>query len=147
MLIFTTLTLVIATVIGASAVRRVPAGQVHSVYRQGRPVRLLSAGNHVVLPLLDHIARRIDLGGQMLALGDSGDAALRGTVYWQVLDPQSADAVIDQIDTLIRQGAAQALAQVDTTDARERAALIKNALNGSLRARGLMVTRVQLVPA
>ena len=50
--------------LAAIAVKHVPDGQVYSLYRHGKPVRLLQPGTHVVLPLLDRVGHRIDLGGR-----------------------------------------------------------------------------------
>jgi regulator of protease activity HflC (stomatin/prohibitin superfamily) len=143
-----TLLIVIAG-LTASAVRHVPLGQVHSLYRQGKPMRLLLPGNHVVLPLLDRVAHRIDLSGQMLRFEQArlGSRDVRGTVYWQVLEPERADAVIDQVDQLIRRGAADALrneVEAAVDDGRDLCGRMKLALNGMLRERGMMVTRVEL---
>ena len=65
------LTLILAAALSllalaAIAVKHVPAGQVFSLYRHGKPVRLLQPGTHVVLPLLDRVGHRIDLGGRVL---------------------------------------------------------------------------------
>ncbi len=135
--------------LSASAIRRVPAGQVVSVYRHGKPRRLLQAGTHVVVPGLDRIGHRIDLGGQVLRfqepMADAHD--VRGTVYWQVLEPERADAVIDQADQLIRGGALAALREEPAmieTDRRDLGARLKQAMNKALRERGVMVTRVEL---
>lgn len=138
-----------AVAAGFSAVRYVPAGQVYSLYRQGRPKRLLQAGTHLVLPLLDRIAHRIDLRGQTLRLEEArfGARGLSGTIYWQVLDPARADAVIEQVEEMIRRGTAEELGQSDTPqleDRRELGGRLKIALNGLLRERGMMVTRVDL---
>lgn len=132
----------------ALAVKRVPAGQVYSLYRRGKPVRLLPSGIHVVLPGLDRIGHRIDLGGRVLCfeepLADAGD--VRGTVYWQVLEPERADAVIEQADQLIRRGALEALqGKIEAVaDQRALGQQLKQSLNGLLRSRGVMVTRVEL---
>lgn len=135
--------------LAAGAIRHVPAGQVYSLHRQGRPRRLLQAGTHLVLPLLDRIAHRVDLRGQMLQLEEArfGARGVSGTIYWQVLDPARADAVIDQVEQLIRRGAADELSQSGAPlpeDRRELGSRLKTALNGLLRERGMMVTRVDL---
>jgi len=140
-----TLTLIIMVFsLAAVAVKRVPAGQVYSLYRNGKPVRLLQEGTHVVLPLVDRVGHRIDLGGRMLRF----DAPMaRGTVYWQVLEPERADAVIEQADQLIRSGvidALQADGPVDQPERREVIVRLKTRLNQQLRERGVMVTRVEL---
>ena len=147
MTIFLTLLLPLALI--ASAVRHVPAGQVYSLYRRGKLVRLLQAGNHLVLPLVDRIAHKITLTGQTLRfeepLTDAHD--LRGTVYWQVLEPERADAVFEQVDQLIRRGAHEVLSAVPGTGDADRldlGARLKQSLNSALRERGMMVTRVEL---
>lgn len=130
------------------AVKRVPAGQVYSLYRRGKPVRLLQPGIHVVVPLIDCVAHRIHLGGRVLhfeePMADAGD--VRGTVYWQVLEPERAEAVIEQADQLIRRGALEALqGKVEVAgDQRVLGQQLKQSLNGMLRSRGVMVTRVEL---
>lgn len=130
-------------------VKRVPAGQVHSLYRLGKPRRLLPSGTHVVLPGFDRIGHRIDLAGQVLQINEPvpGQAEVRGTVYWQVLEPERADAVIEQVDQLIRRGTVDALRgepDAERADRRDLASRLKSALNGALRERGMMVTRVEL---
>ncbi len=135
--------------LAASAMRRVPAGQVHSLYRRGKPLRLLQPGTHWVLPGLDRIAHRIDLAGQVLRFEQpqTGSHELRGTVYWQVLEPERADAVIDQAAQLIRRSALDALSgepTPTTADRRDLGTRMKQAINGVLRERGVMVTRVEL---
>jgi regulator of protease activity HflC (stomatin/prohibitin superfamily) len=134
----------------AMAVKRVPEGQVYSLHRFGRPRRLLRPGLHLVLPLAERVAHRIDLGGQVLRfrepLAATGDD-VRGTVYWQVLEPERADAVIEQADQLIRRGALDALRSVPGGGGDDRRVLgsrLKQALNGALRERGMMITRVDL---
>jgi len=130
-------------------VKRVPVGQVHSLYRLGKRRRLLPSGMHVVLPGFDRIGHRIDLAGQVLRFDEPvpGHAAVHGTVYWQVLEPERADAVIDQAAQLIRRGTVAALSgepEADRADRRDLAGRLKLALNGALRERGMMVTRVEL---
>lgn len=135
--------------LSASAIRRVPTGQVVSVYRHGKPRRLLQAGTHVLVPGLDRIGHRIDLGGQVLRFQEPMPDAhdVRGTVYWQVLEPERADAVIEEADQLIRGGALAALREepaVVEADRRDLGARLKQAMNKALRERGVMVTRVEL---
>lgn len=151
MTLLTTTLLFAVLALVAAAVKRVPAGQVQNVYRHGKPVRLLQPGTHVVLPLLDRVGHRIDLGGRMLRFDASAATQpLLGTVYWQVLEPERADAVIEQADQLIRDGVLSALhADTDAVqdERREVAARLKCSLNKRLRERGVMVTRVELEAA
>ena len=143
-----TLIVALLAVLLASAVRRVPEGLVYSIYRHGKPRRLLSAGTHLVLPLLDRVAHKINLSGQTLQLqAPLGPRDVRGTVYWQVLEPERADAVFEQVDQLIRHGAQAALRDEPATEAvdrRDLGARVKQSLNHVLRERGMMVTRVDL---
>jgi len=149
MMTLLTLLLVVPAVLIASAVRHVPAGQVYSLYRHGKLVRVLQAGPHLVLPLLDRVAHKINLAGQTLRLEapQEGAGELRGTVYWQVLEPERADAVFEQVDQLIRRGAREALRDqpvAEGVDRRDLGARVKQSLNSALRERGMMVTRVEL---
>lgn len=144
--------LFVLIVLIASAVRHVPAGQVHSLYRRGKRVRVLQQGIHLVLPLFDRVAHKINLAGQTLRLESAQDAAddVRGTVYWQVLEPERADAVFEQVDQLIRHGAREALrlqTLSDGVDRRDLGARVKQSLNSALRERGMMITRVELEAA
>lgn len=148
MILLSTL-LLLSAVLTISAVRRVPAGQVYSLYRRGKLVRVLQSGTHLVLPLLDRVAHKINLAGQTLRfeepLAEAHD--VRGTVYWQVLEPERADAVFEQVDQLIRRGAQEALRSepaADRADRRDLGVRVKQALNSALRERGMMVTRVEL---
>lgn len=144
--------LVIAAALLVAAVRRVPNGRVYSVYRGGKLIRVLEEGTHLVLPLRDRVVHKIDLAGQTLRLEEPLDEArdLRGTVYWQVLEPERADAVIDEVNELIRRGACEALrSQPSAAHAshRDLGAQVKQSLNSALRQRGMMVTRVELEAA
>ncbi|UPG94449.1 hypothetical protein [Luteibacter aegosomatissinici] len=133
-------TVLVASVLAVASFKRVPEGQVYSVRRFGRTPALLSAGTHVVLPLLDRITHKIDLGGQVLRFDG-------GTVYWQVLEPAAADPVIEEAPELIRSNVVAALRDPATAHLVDRRAVgtqLKHAVNGSLRARGMLVTRVEL---
>jgi len=149
MMILLTLLLALPAVLTASAIRLVPAGQVYSLYRRGKPARLLQPGIHMVLPVLERVAHKINLAGQTLRfeepLADAHDVC--GTVYWQVLEPERADAVFEQVDQLIRRGAHDALRgepEVEHADRRDLGVRLKKTLNNALRERGMMVTRVEL---
>jgi hypothetical protein len=150
--IMTILALTLLLGLFATALKRVPQGHVYSLHRAGRQRRLLQPGLHWVVPGLDRIAHRIDLGGQVLRFDESAaDAnAVRGTVYWQVLEPERADEVIGEAEQLIRSGALDAL-QTESPSARanrrDLGGRVKQRLNHSLRQRGVMVTRVDVEAA
>lgn len=133
----------------SAVLRRVPAGHVQLVHRRGRPPRLLEPGLHLTWPGLDRLGHRIDLTGQILQFQDAlADArGIRGRVYWQVLEPERVDPVIEQAAQLIRNSALEALhgeSEPVPADQRALGSRLKRALNGMLRERGLMVTRVEL---
>lgn len=140
--------LVILFALAAVALQRVPLGQVYSVYRRGKQARLLQAGTHWVVPLLDRVEHKIDLAGQTLRFEELADTSgVQGTVYWQVLEPERADAVFEQVDQLIRSGAQEALRAepiMGRANRRDLGTRLKQSLNQTLRQRGMLVTRVEL---
>lgn len=145
--------LTLAAVVIASSVKRIPEGQVYTLRRLGKPAGTLTAGTHVVLPLIERIAHKISITGYTLAVDErvADDAAeagtMRGRVWWQVLDPERADAVIDRADDMIRlqlRDAVQSAVAADQRDLRSHNQRIKQTLNGRLRERGVLVTRVEL---
>lgn len=131
----------------SAVLRRVPPGHVQVVHRRGQS-RLLEPGLHLLWPGLDRAGHRIDLTGQILQFQDAlGDArGVRGRVYWQVLEPERVDPVIEQAAQLIRNSALEALHGEPAPEPDQRAlgSRLKRVLNGVLRERGLMVTRVEL---
>ncbi len=152
----TTLTILpLLALIGLTAavcVKRIPEGQVYTLRRLGKPARTLTPGLHVVVPLIERIAHKISVAGYTLPVeervqldGHPQPETLRGRVWWQVLDPERADAVIDRADEMIRTRVLGALPEVaDTDNVRARNLRLKQALNGALRERGVLVTRVEL---
>ncbi|MBB3226679.1 regulator of protease activity HflC (stomatin/prohibitin superfamily) [Luteibacter sp. Sphag1AF] len=134
------ISVILATIaLVAMSVKRIPEGKVYSVRRLGRPAALLSAGTHVVMPVIDRVSHKIDLNGQILHFDG-------GTVYWQVLEPERADAVIDHATDLIRTRAQAAMrdAVAHAVDRSATGKLLKQVMNGSLRDNGMLVTRVEL---
>lgn len=148
------LILALLALVAIASIKRIPEGQVYTLRRLGKPAGILTAGTHVVVPLVERIAHKISITGYTLAVDErverEADAArtLRGRVWWQVLDPERADSVIERADDLIRLRLRDALdlANADNsgTDLRSRNQRIKQTLNGSLRERGVLVTRVEL---
>lgn len=140
--------------LAAVCVKRIPEGQVYTLRRLGKPARTLTPGMHVVVPLIERIAHKISVTGYTLAIeervqldGHPAPETLRGRVWWQVLDPERADAVIDRADDMIRTrviGALPEVADAGVEGLRARNLRLKQALNGWLRERGVLVTRVEL---
>lgn len=146
--------LVAVAVLALLSIKRIPEGTVYSLRRVDGHARLLGAGTHLVMPLLERVVHRIALTGRSLSIdervvvdGRTQPLSLRGTVYWQVLDAARADAVIERADELIRTRAVNAIRAVPAPHseaADDRNQRMKAALNASLRDRGVVVTRVQL---
>ena len=138
LLVFSALTL-------GMSVKRIPEGQVYTLRRMGHASpRLLQPGTHWVWPVLEHITHRISLVGHTLQL-DAGDALPHGTIFWQVLEPERADAVIDQAESMIRSHLHRTDARPEAfADAAARDAAIKRQLNEALAEHGILVTRVRL---
>ena len=131
----------------AICVRRIPEGQVYSLRRLGGNTRFLGAGTHFVLPLIERVSHKMSLAGSRIDVSAalvSGEDCL-AAVYFQVLDPQRADQVIDSIDTLLRERAVDLLAgSTIPSDPLERRVWLKHSLNTEVRERGLLVTRIDL---
>lgn len=128
-------------------VRRIPEGQVYSLRRFGGNTRFVGAGTHFVLPLIERVSHKMSLAGSRIdvraALGSGEDC--QASVYFQVLDPQRADHVIESVDTLLRERAADLLASdAIPSDPLERRLWLKQSLNTEVRDRGLLVTRIDL---
>jgi regulator of protease activity HflC (stomatin/prohibitin superfamily) len=147
--------LMMLALLAVLSVKRIPEGQVYTLRRLGKPVRALTPGMHVIVPLVERVAHKISISGYTLAVDeriDRGDTeqarTLRGRVWWQVLDPERADAVIDRADSMIRTRLRDAVRDSEeafrTQDLRVRNLDLKQTLNGSLRERGVLVTRVEL---
>ncbi len=134
----------IAASLLAMSIKRIPEGEVYTLHRRHRAQpELLTPGTHWIVPLRDHVVHKISLAGRALQLEDS-DTRVRGTVYWQVLDPGRADAVIDEADTLIRRHALDTLLADPSTDDKARNVELKHVLNDALRPQGMLITRVDL---
>src|SRR5882724_11703902 len=86
------------------SVKRIPDGHAYTLRRIGGHMRTIGAGIHVVLPLVERVAHKINLLGNVveIALQPPSTLALRGRVYFQVLDAQRADAVIDGMADMLR---------------------------------------------
>jgi regulator of protease activity HflC (stomatin/prohibitin superfamily) len=144
--------LMLAAIVAALSIKRIPEGQVYTLRRLGKPAGTLTAGTHLVVPLIERIAHKISITGYTLAVDErmapetAAARTLRGRIWWQVLDPERADSVIDRADDLIRLRLRDAVqdAASEEPDPRSRNQRIKQTLNGSLRERGVLVTRVEL---
>ena len=131
----------------AICVRRIPEGQVYSLRRVDGNTRFLGAGTHFILPLIERVSHKMSLAGSRIDLSaalKSGEDC-QASVYFQVLDPQRADQVIDSVDSLLRERAADLLcSHASPSDPLERRLWLKQSLNAEVRERGLLVTRIDL---
>ncbi len=125
-------------------VRRIPEGHAYTLRRVDGHLRTVGAGVHLVLPLVERVAHKIRLVGNVVDIAmPEIQGNTSGRVFFQVLDAKRADAVIDGIADLVRTRT-PALARQGTDDAAARAAFLKAELNRELNPRGVLVTRVQL---
>lgn len=133
-----------------ACVRRIPHGQVYTLRSRGGRIRTLGEGVHLVMPLLERVAHKINLAGASVAVNDlrRGERDYRAMVYFQVVDPQQADVVIDDVEGLLRVTTRRLFDYAvlpDEPDARRR--WLKQSLNSELRERGLLVARIDLAAA
>lgn len=141
-----------AVVVALFSIKRIPEGTVYTLRRFNGQARTLQPGTHLVLPLLERVVHRISLSGHTLPLDElfpfaGASARLSGKIFWQVVDAERADFLIDRADELIRARALNAARAVEDPAAEStdlRNARLKTALNESLREVGIVVTRVQL---
>jgi regulator of protease activity HflC (stomatin/prohibitin superfamily) len=136
--------------LGLACVRRIPRGQAYTLRARDGRIRTIGEGFHLVLPLRERIAHRIDLAGATVAVDDlrHGNSDYRALVYFQVVDPQQADVVIDDVEGLLRVTTRRLFDYAvlpDDTDGRRR--WLKQSLNNELRERGLLVARIDLAAA
>lgn len=130
---------------GVACVRRIPEGMVYTLRRWRGQTRVLGAGTHVVLPLFDRVAHKINVAGSTLGFeAVLGGERRQGQVWYQVLDARRADAVIDRVDDLLRARCAEWLSAAEIAAAPDLRGRLKQALNDELRPRGVLVTRVEL---
>jgi regulator of protease activity HflC (stomatin/prohibitin superfamily) len=134
-----------------ASVRRIPEGHAYTLRRVGGHMRTIGAGVHVIWPLIERVAHKIRLLGNVVEVAaqlPSGAGSMSGRVYFQVLDAERADGVIDGIADLLRQRIPElAAGTCAEDDLAARNLHLKVELNRDLHDRGLLITRVQLAPS
>ncbi len=106
--IFSIALVVLVIVFIFAGVKTVPQGQEHTVERFGRYTRTLSPGLHVVIPLIDHVRRKMnmmeqvkDVPSQEVITEDNVMVTVDGVVYYQILNAAKAAYEIDNVDAAI----------------------------------------------
>ena len=139
--------LITVAALAAFCVRRIPEGQVYSLRRFGGHTRFVGAGMHFMLPLIERVSHKMSLTGSSIEVTGtlSNGENYQASVYFQVLDPQRADQVIDCVDALLCNQTTQLLAGDSVpSEHADRRLWLKQGLNTEARERGLLVTRVDL---
>ena len=139
--------------IALASLRRVPQGEAWTVHRLGRYVRTLQPGLHAIWPLLDRIARQVQLTGHHIELptrafgADSASADL----YYQILDPMPSGNVLESVDEMVLRQADEALSSVAAQHPNLQAGwttttadALKAELNRRLDRMGLRIIRCAL---
>ncbi len=126
-----------------AGLRRVPEGRAYTVRRFGRYARTLPPGLGFVLPLVERIGQRVSLIGHAVPLRE---AAVNGSVYYQIIDPQQAGEALESIDQLVERTASEALRTMPAPDAAEPGfdQRVRQHINLALAGRGLRVVRCVL---
>ena len=146
--------MLVLTLIGAAAaavlacVRRIPEGHAYTLRRIGGHMRTIGAGTHLVVPVVERVAHKIRLLGNIVELGKvqsaQSDGAYTGQVFFQVIDAERADPVIDNVGELVRGCLPALLAGSAEEDGATRNQRLKADLNRQLHDVGLLITRVQV---
>lgn len=135
------------TVLVVASIRRVPEGHVYAFRRMGGHVRIISAGTHLIVPLVERVTHKISLAGAAVPVEGlmRGGRAFRSVVYFQVLDPERAEVVIEDVEDLLRNATRRLFDACDLPDdTLARRQSLKQSLNAELRESGLLVARVDL---
>ena len=129
----------------ALSIRRIPEGHAYTLRRVGGQLRTVGAGLHLVMPLVERVAHKIRLLNNVV---DVQTSVLNGRVYFQVLDAERADAVIDAMADMLRQRIPELAASTCTEeDSAAHNLHLKTELNRDFGERGVLITRVQLSSA
>ena len=136
--------------LAVASVRRIPAGHVYMLRRMGGHVRVVGSGTHLVMPLVERVAHKINLAGAAVAVDGLvlAQQRERAVIYFQVLDPQRAELVIADVEDYLRDCTRRLFASAALPELAEaRRQWLKQSLNAQLRERGLLIARVDLHPA
>ncbi len=111
-------------------------------------MRIIGSGTHLVVPLVERVTRKISLAGAAVPVEDLelDGQRFRSVIYFQVLDPERANLVLEDVEDVLRRAAHRLLAAPELPSATDaRRAWLKQSLNAGLRDNGLLIARVDLV--
>ena len=147
------LLLIAASCLVLLSIKRIPEGQAYTIHRFGRYRRTLDAGIHWIMPLIERVGGRISLTGRALDLStmpivtEGESRHLRGSVWFQVLDPARADADLEHLEDVVLADLVAAIGRISERAFVPASALpqaLKQEANTTLKAHGIVVTRCQL---
>ncbi len=144
----------------AMSVQWVPANWSFTVHRRGQFLRTLPPGLHFIVPLLDRVVHKVNMGGQAVDLQcpeltskDDVPVVANGVIYFQVLDARKAadrSASLQRTaENLTTESAREMVQQLSLTSLNERSRTELNGwllglVNQSAVQWGVRVTRVDL---
>lgn len=151
MIVFIAVMFALGAGLAAASLRRIPEDTVCTVHRFGRYARTLTPGLRFTLPFIDRIAHRVRLVGHEIQVPPQplGADTAAGAVYYQILEPERAGEVLDDIDALVAREACAQLAAFAQEGAAnpggsDLSSRLKTDLNQRLAGLGLRVTRCQM---
>jgi hypothetical protein len=132
------------TLVRLTGLRKVADDSGVTVHRLGRYHRVLGPGWHWTMPGIERLGRPVRLIGHHVDV--SAPTGTRADLYYQILDPARAGAVLDQVDQLVQQQARDALAALPPPAEPDRspAEALKAELNRRVARHGLRVIRCSL---
>ena len=145
--------LLMPAVLALASLRRVPQGEAWTVHRFGRYVRTLQPGFHAIWPLLDRIARQVQLTGHHIELPTRAFGADNASadLYYQILDPMPSGYVLESVDEMVLRQADEVLSSVAAQHSNLQvgwttttADALKAELNQRLGRMGLRIIRCAL---
>lgn len=158
-IVFALLIIVLALIALARTIRIVPQSQALVVERLGKFSKVMYAGMHMLIPLVDRVSRRVDLREQVVPFppqpvitADNVVVSIDSVIYYQVTEPVAATYEIANYIVAIEQLTVTTLRNVIGTMDLEETLTSRDSINGQLRGVldgatgkwGIRVNRVEL---
>jgi regulator of protease activity HflC (stomatin/prohibitin superfamily) len=137
--VFVVLAAALPLALAAAGLRHVPVQNARPVRRFGRHCRILGPGWHWVVPVFERTGRDVDLIGHHLKV-QSGVAAHRAELYYQIVEPQKAGATLEAVDEFVATQAREALGAGGQSPDQ-----LKREINRRVGGLGLRVIRCSLL--